>query len=148
MKNVARRTIFDLLRTTLARRLDPPRRRLYYLRHLQLEQHVGQQPHRNVPLVLIEDVHFAHDQCSTHLDEPRSGGESTETGRDEVYVRPFPNSDDGKWQVSTVGGLNPKWSRSGDELFYVSGGEMTAARVSTDGGVFRILDRLPLFNVV
>lgn len=74
--------------------------------------------------------------------------ESTETGCDEVYVRPFPNSQDGKWQVSSLGGVNPKWSHSGEELFYVSADEMTAARVSTEGGTLRILDRRPLFNVV
>jgi tRNA A-37 threonylcarbamoyl transferase component Bud32 len=46
--------------------------------------------------------------------------ESNETGRTEVYVRPFPNSDGGKWQVSTDGGLAPRWSPNGRELFYVS----------------------------
>ena len=44
---------------------------------------------------------------------------SDETGRNEVYVRPFPNVDDGKWQVSTNGGQAPLWANSGRELFYV-----------------------------
>jgi serine/threonine-protein kinase len=74
--------------------------------------------------------------------------ESTETGRDEVYVRPFPNSQDGKWQVSSSGGTNPKWARSGQELFFVNGaGEMVAAAVQTGDGAFRVTDRSPLFNV-
>ena len=30
---------------------------------------------------------------------------STESGRFEVYVRPFPDVDDGKWQISRDGGL-------------------------------------------
>lgn len=42
--------------------------------------------------------------------------ESTETGRDEVYIRPFPNVTDGKWQVSTQGAINPRWARSGREI--------------------------------
>jgi len=42
---------------------------------------------------------------------------SNESGSYEVYVRPFP-SPGGKWQVSTGGGLYPKWSRNGKELFY------------------------------
>jgi eukaryotic-like serine/threonine-protein kinase len=46
--------------------------------------------------------------------------ESNETGDDEIYVRPFPNAQDGKWQVSAGGGLNPRWSRSGTEIFYVN----------------------------
>jgi eukaryotic-like serine/threonine-protein kinase len=43
--------------------------------------------------------------------------ESNESGNYEVYVRPFPGPG-GKWQVSTGGGHNPKWSRNGKELFY------------------------------
>jgi eukaryotic-like serine/threonine-protein kinase len=44
---------------------------------------------------------------------------SDETGRTEVYIRPFPNVDDGKWQVSANGGQAPLWAHSGRELFYV-----------------------------
>jgi serine/threonine-protein kinase len=44
---------------------------------------------------------------------------SNETGRDEIYVRPFPGPG-GKWQVSTGGGQAPVWSRMRHELFYTS----------------------------
>lgn len=74
--------------------------------------------------------------------------ESTETGRDEIYVRPYPNAQSGKWQVSTSGGINPKWAHSGRELFYVNGaGEMTAAEVNTQGGAFEVANWRTLFNV-
>ena len=43
--------------------------------------------------------------------------QSNESGNNEVYVRPFPGPG-GKWQVSTGGGVLPKWSRNGKELFY------------------------------
>ena len=43
---------------------------------------------------------------------------SNESGRNEIYVRPFPNIDDGLWLVSTGGGIAPVWSQRGDELFY------------------------------
>ena len=46
--------------------------------------------------------------------------ESNESGRVEIYVRPFPNVDSGRWQVSTSGGSRPVWARSGDELFYLA----------------------------
>jgi serine/threonine-protein kinase len=46
---------------------------------------------------------------------------SNETGETEVYVRPFPNVDDGKWQISTNGGGEPLWSPDGRELFYLIG---------------------------
>jgi eukaryotic-like serine/threonine-protein kinase len=46
----------------------------------------------------------------------------------EVYVRPFPAVDDGRWQVSTAGGDRPHWSHSGRELYYLaaSGGGRTS----------------------
>ena len=47
--------------------------------------------------------------------------ESDESGQLEVYVRPFPDIDSGRWQVSTDGGTQPVWARSGGELFYRSG---------------------------
>jgi eukaryotic-like serine/threonine-protein kinase len=45
--------------------------------------------------------------------------ESDETGRREVYVRPFPNTNAGKWQASTDGGYAPLWAPNGRELFFV-----------------------------
>ncbi len=44
--------------------------------------------------------------------------QSNETGQEEIYVRPFPNVEDGKWQVSSGGGLDPRWSADGGSLFY------------------------------
>jgi Tol biopolymer transport system component/predicted Ser/Thr protein kinase len=42
---------------------------------------------------------------------------SNESGRAEIYVRPFPGPG-GKWQVSSEGGTDAKWSRNGRELFF------------------------------
>ena len=44
--------------------------------------------------------------------------QSNESGRDEIYVRPFPDVNSGRWQVSATGGTRPLWSRDGRELFY------------------------------
>ncbi|MGH9399987.1 MAG: protein kinase domain-containing protein [Thermoanaerobaculia bacterium] len=44
---------------------------------------------------------------------------SEESGRNEVYVAPFPGPG-GKWQISTAGGTAPRWRRDGKELFYLS----------------------------
>jgi serine/threonine protein kinase/Tol biopolymer transport system component len=55
---------------------------------------------------------------------------SSESGRFEVYVRPFPLAP-GKWQISTGGGLYPRWSADGTELFYVEGSTLTAVPVTT-----------------
>jgi len=43
--------------------------------------------------------------------------DSNESGRFEIYVRPFPGPG-GKWQISTAGGDYPTWSRNGKDLFY------------------------------
>ena len=45
--------------------------------------------------------------------------DSNSSGSFEIYVRPFPNVGGGQWQVSTAGGRQPLWARSGRELFYV-----------------------------
>ena len=42
---------------------------------------------------------------------------STESGIHEVYVRPFPGPG-GRWQISSGGGVLPKWAKNGRELFY------------------------------
>ena len=38
----------------------------------------------------------------------------------DIYVRPFPEVNKGKWQVSTGGGNSPLWSPDMRELFYLS----------------------------
>jgi serine/threonine-protein kinase len=45
--------------------------------------------------------------------------ESDESGPIEVYVRPFPDVDAGRWQISTTGGTKPAWRPDGRELFFV-----------------------------
>lgn len=46
---------------------------------------------------------------------------SDESGRNQVYVVPFPSTTSGRWQVSTGGGLVPRWSPNGRELFFDDG---------------------------
>jgi eukaryotic-like serine/threonine-protein kinase len=62
---------------------------------------------------------------------------SAESGRSEIYVRPFPCVDSGRWQVSTAGGTRPAWARSGRELFYLDeSNTLTSVVVSTSGPTF------------
>jgi Tol biopolymer transport system component len=58
---------------------------------------------------------------------------SNESGRDEVYVQPFPGPG-GKWQISVSGGTEPVWSHAGSEIFYRSGDKMMAVRVASGRG--------------
>jgi serine/threonine-protein kinase len=58
---------------------------------------------------------------------------SDESGQWELYVRPFPNVDDGRWQVSTAGASEPVWAPSGRELFYKNtADEMMSSEVQTN----------------
>lgn len=56
--------------------------------------------------------------------------QSNESGQDQIFVRPFPDVDAGRWQISTAGGTRPLWSRDGRELFYLTeGGSVMAVAV-------------------
>jgi serine/threonine protein kinase/Tol biopolymer transport system component len=57
---------------------------------------------------------------------------SVESGDIEIYVRPFPDADKGKWQVSNNGGESPLWSPDGRELFYLSNDGVMAVSVETE----------------
>ena len=57
---------------------------------------------------------------------------SDESGRSEIYVRPYPGPG-GKWQVSADGGGEPVWSSAGRELFYRNGNKMMVVDVTTQG---------------
>ena len=56
---------------------------------------------------------------------------SNESGQDEVYVRPFPKVDGGRWQISTGGGTRPAWARSGRELLYLTPTALMSVSVQT-----------------
>jgi Tol biopolymer transport system component len=57
---------------------------------------------------------------------------SNETGRSEIFVRPFPNTAGGRWQISTAGGSAARWAHSGRELFYQSpSGDMMVVPVKS-----------------
>ena len=58
---------------------------------------------------------------------------SVRAGRSEVFVRPFPGGS-GQWQVSTGGGVEPKWSRNGRELFYRNRGSLYRVAVDANQG--------------
>ena len=61
--------------------------------------------------------------------------QSNESGPDEIYVRPYPNVGDGRWQISNGGGTRPAWARSGREIFYLkSDGTLVAVPIERGGG--------------
>jgi Tol biopolymer transport system component/DNA-binding winged helix-turn-helix (wHTH) protein len=55
---------------------------------------------------------------------------SDESGRDELYVRPFPQGEQ-QWVVSRNGATQPRWGRNGRQLFYVEAGTLMEVPVHT-----------------
>jgi serine/threonine-protein kinase len=57
---------------------------------------------------------------------------SNETGKDEIYVVPFPNTGTSRRAISEGGGTEPVWSHRGSELFYRNAsGNLIAVKVNT-----------------
>jgi eukaryotic-like serine/threonine-protein kinase len=67
---------------------------------------------------------------------------SNESGRSEIYVRPFPGPGP-KWQISTAGGILPTWSRAKLELFFGSNGRIMVTTYTVDGPTFHHEDPRP-----
>ncbi len=87
--------------------------------------------------------------------------ESDESGRPEIYVKPFvdrgtggappgsgePDTAQVKWQVSTDGGVYPVWRRDGAELYYINpSSALTAVPVTAGGGGFAFGAPVALFE--
>jgi Tol biopolymer transport system component len=73
--------------------------------------------------------------------------QSDESGKQEIYVRPFP-SGEGKWQISSSGGESPLWSRDGKEIYYnQAGGTTMVVDVNGAGAAFVVGSAKQLFNI-
>jgi Tol biopolymer transport system component len=69
-------------------------------------------------LQTLLDSDFSETQPALSPNERWLAYSSNESGRFEVYVQPFPNVDDGKWQISINGGGGPVWGPDGRSLYY------------------------------
>jgi Tol biopolymer transport system component len=82
--------------------------------------------------------------------------QSDESGRPEIYLRPFvapggasPDSEaaSGRWQVSVAGGIHPLWRPDGREIYYLSpSGAMMAASVAVRGAAVDVGAPVELFR--
>jgi serine/threonine protein kinase len=72
---------------------------------------------------------------------------SNESGRYEIYVRPFPPTSGGQWQVSTAGGVQPRWRRDGKELYYIApDGKLMAVAIAVNGSTLEPGTPVALFQ--
>jgi Tol biopolymer transport system component len=89
--------------------------------------------------------------ASQHLGQLSPNGQwlaydSNETGKYEVFVRPFPGPTTQRWQVSELGGIEPKWRRDGTELFYVAADRRLMAVPTRTASSFEHDPARPLFE--
>ena len=74
------------------------------------------------PVPLFADVHEEFDPAVSP-DGRWIAYASNETGSDHVYVVPFPNVEDGRWQVSSEPARYPRWAHGGQELYFQDTGQ-------------------------
>ncbi len=96
---------------------------------------------RLLPEQLTEGTHYAPAIAPDSRWIAHSG---RETGRDEIFVRRFPEGSN-PVQVSRDGGRGPLWARDMSELYYRQGSALVAVRIETEPD-FRMLDRRVLFD--
>jgi hypothetical protein len=70
---------------------------------------------------------------------------SPESGRQEIYVAPFPGPGH-QTRISPAGGMDPVWRADGRELIYVDGANVISAEVTLGAGVVHIGAVRPLFR--
>ena len=82
------------------------------------------------PRTLLANSEFDLNYAAFSPDGKYLAYSSNESGRSEIYVTPF-GQESGKWQISTRGGINAVWARSGKQLFYRESGNIVAVDVIT-----------------
>jgi hypothetical protein len=81
-----------------------------------------------------------HGQRDRRLDTPRAA----RSGRGGW----FPETSSAKWQVSTAGGSQPVWSKSGRQLYYLSGKNELVAADIRPGATFAVGEQRALWGAV
>ncbi len=112
------------------------------------------QTNRNILLLRVDPAankeRIAEDYISTAQDESAARFSpdghwvvyySNETGNSEIYVKPFPPTQE-RWKISSGGGSEPVWSPTGNEIFYRNGDKMMSVEVKTTPGFSASAPRL------
>ena len=99
-----------------------------------------------MPIAVLLDGEHAQFEPQLSPDGRWLAYQSDESGRLEVLVRPYPDVQSGRWQVSTAGGSLPRWRHDGRELFFLDGTALAAMPVPS-GPAFTVGAARRLFDV-
>ena len=69
-----------------------------------------------------------------------------DSGTPQIFVRPFPNVDDARTQVSIAGGSEPRWARNGRELFYMALDGTVMKTVVSKGATWQSQSPMPVVD--
>jgi Tol biopolymer transport system component len=96
--------------------------------------------------IVVADTPFEESLAQFSPDGHWVAYHTNESNRYEIVVQPFPEAT-GKWQVSTNGGVAPRWRADGRELYFISpDGKLMAAPVTTRGSAFEAETPVALFQ--
>jgi eukaryotic-like serine/threonine-protein kinase len=96
--------------------------------------------------IAIGNTKFEELNGQFHPDGSWVAFETNESGRFEIEVQGFPEPR-GKWQVSTIGGIQPRWRADGKELYFIApDGKLMAASITTSGETFAAGTPVALFS--
>jgi serine/threonine protein kinase/Tol biopolymer transport system component len=99
------------------------------------------------PVEALAETRFPGSMADFSPDGRYIAYQSEESGRSEIYVRPFPQVNHGRWQVSTAGGTRPAWAGNGGELFYLDASNaLTVVPVGTSGPTLSLGSPAKLFD--
>ncbi|NQV33932.1 MAG: serine/threonine-protein kinase [Phycisphaeraceae bacterium] len=88
---------------------------------------------RDGEVELVLENHHNEQQCTLSPDGKWLAYVSDEQGREDVYVRSFPDLE-GKWQISTEGGRQPVWAPDCTAIYFRDGASLVKVPVKTEGG--------------
>ncbi|MHB0961812.1 MAG: protein kinase domain-containing protein [Gemmatimonadaceae bacterium] len=101
----------------------------------------------STPKPLIASREFDESGIAISPDGRWIAYEGDEAGRSEIFVRPFPDVDAGKFQVSSGGGRSALWSRNGRELFFVNAAREIVIVTVAPGAAFKSGEPKTLFKL-
>jgi Tol biopolymer transport system component len=71
---------------------------------------------------------------------------SDKSGQPDIWIRPFPPGSGGEWQISSTGGIQPRWRPDGKELYYMApDGKLMAVSMTAKPDAIEHGPAIPLF---